>query len=77
MDDTNLRQPACHMVRTNTPELLPGMWGAVARAALAADAHSPKAWGQYSLVSRAWRDGLRDVLTLLDRLCHPSCGLLP
>ncbi len=51
------------MVTTNVPELLPDMWGAVARAALAAEGHSPRAWGRLSLVSRAWRDGLRGVLT--------------
>ena len=47
------------MVKMNLSELLPDMWGAVARAALAAKGYSPKAWGQLSLVSPAWRDGLR------------------
>ena len=41
------------------PELTCDAWEAVARAALAAEGDGVEAWTRLSLVSRAWRDGLK------------------
>lgn len=40
-------------------ELPSDVWGTVALAALAAEGQSFEAWTRLSLVSRAWRDGLK------------------
>ena len=46
-----------------TPELLADAWGAVARTVLVAEGNSFQAWARLSLVSRAWRDGLKGAHT--------------
>ena len=49
-------------------------WGAVARAALSAEDGSIAAWVRYSLVSRAWRDGLRgEYSRVLWSVALPTC----
>ena len=47
------------MGRRRQADLTFDAWGAVARAALTAEGDSLSAWVQLSLVSRAWRDGLK------------------
>ena len=42
-----------------TPKLPPDAWGDVAKAALTAEGNSFVAWARLSLVSRAWRAGLK------------------
>ncbi len=44
---------------TAMAELPSDVWGTVALAALAAEGQSFEAWTRLSLVSRAWRDGLK------------------
>ncbi len=41
------------------PELLPELWGAIARATVEAEGCTPEALARLSLVSVAWRDGLK------------------
>ena len=45
------------------PELPPDAWGAVARAALAAEGGTFRTWARLGLVARAWRDGLQGART--------------
>ena len=58
--------PTAPYYDTVTPGLPPDAWGAVARAALAAEGHSFQAWARLSLVNRAWRDGLRGACAYLN-----------
>lgn len=58
------------------PELPPDVWGAVARAALAAEGHALAAWARLSLVSRAWRDGLTGESPDQCRRRHAAMALL-
>lgn len=52
--------------RRERAALTPDAWGAVARAALAAEADNLTAWARLSLVNRAWRNGLQGASSLCE-----------
>jgi hypothetical protein len=60
------------------PPLSPDVWGAIARATLAAEGDDARTWATLRLVGPAWRDGLKGALILksnavaaVPSLCQP------